>query len=149
MITVEYSETLAYSASLVFATLIEADVRQSWQTSLVSLRVEPAGLITPEAHVIETRKYMGYKTETTLRISAFELDRQLTLETLPDAPALQRESYQLEALSEQSCRLTYRVDAEGIPKMFEGLARKSQAKELPQNVEQLKSLLAERAARHA
>lgn len=142
MMTVEYSETLAYSAAAVFAALADLDLRQNWQTSLIGLRAEPAGPLALGSKIFETRKYMGYKTENVLVVSAYEPGRQLTLETEAGASSEQRETYLIEKLSEQSCRLVYRTESSGIPKMFEGLARKSQEKELPQNVGRLKSILA-------
>ena len=145
MITVEYSETLAYSATAVFAALADPEIRPNWQTSLVGLHAEPAGPLALGTKIFETRKYMGYKTENVLVVSVYEPGRQLTLETEAGVSSVQRETYLIEALSEQSCRLSYRSEASGIPKMFEGLARKSQEKELPQNVERLKSILASRA----
>lgn len=144
MITVEYSEVLAYPAAVVFAMLTDGEARTRWQTSLLEVHMEPAGALTPGTRLVETRKYMGYKTQTTLIVGAYEPHRQFTLETAPDAPALVRESYLIEALSEQSCRLVYHTEAAGIPKMFEALARKSQERELPKNIERLKELLASR-----
>lgn len=144
MITVEYSETLPYSAADVFAALTDLEARSAWQTSLVEIHGEPAGHIMPATRIFELRNYMGHKTEITLIVSAYEPGRCLTLETPPDAPALLRESYLIEPLTDRSCHLVYHTAAGGIPRMFEGLARKAQTKELPQNVERLNTLLASR-----
>jgi hypothetical protein len=144
VLTIEYSEVLAYPAAAVFAILTDVEARPAWQTSLLEVRAEPAGPLMTGSRLVETRKYMGYKTRTTLIVSVYEPGRQLTLETAPDAPALVRESYQIETLSDQSCRLVYHTEADGVPKMFEALARKSQERELPQNIERLKTLLAKK-----
>ena len=77
-------------------------------------------------------------------VTECEQDHLLTLETPAEAPNLFRESYRIEPLSEEACRVHFTVDVGNVPKVAEFFMRQEMKKAQPQNAVRLKSILANR-----
>jgi hypothetical protein len=76
-----------------------------------------------------------------MRVTEFEQDRLLTLATETGASNPFRESYRIEPLSEETCRVQFIIDAGNVPKVAEFFMRQEMKKAQPQNAARLKSLL--------
>lgn len=145
MLTFEYTDTFDVPAADVFALLSELDARPAWIAGIIEVRVTPPGPARLETGYYEVGKFSGFKSEKTMTVTEFEQDRLLTLAT-PDGVANSfRETYRIEPLSEQTCRVQFTIEVGGAPKVAEFFMRQEMKKTQPQNVARLKSLLAERA----
>ena len=145
MITVETRTTFDASAAAVFAVLTDLEARAIWLSpGILEDRVTPAGPARLGASLFESGKYSGFKSEKTMLVTEFEQDRRLSLATPPEVRESFRESYRLEQLSAESCRLHVTVEVGGVPKLAEFFMRQSLTKEQAQAMEQLKSILANR-----
>ena len=145
MLTFEYTDTFDVPAADVFALLSELDARPAWIAGIIEVRATPPGPARLETGYYEVGKFSGFKSEKTMTVTEFEQDRLLTLAT-PDGVANSfRETYRIEPLSEQTCRVQFTIEVGGAPKVAEFFMRQEMKKTQPQNVARLKSLLAERA----
>jgi hypothetical protein len=103
--------------------------------------VTPPGPACLGTSSFEAGKFSGFKSEKTMSVTEFEQDRLLTLATGDGAPNPFRESYRIEPLSEETCRVQFIVDVGNVPKVAEFFMRQEMKKAQPQNVARLKSLL--------
>ena len=143
MITVESTTTFDASAAAVFAVLTDLEARATWLSpGILEDRVTPAGPARLGTSLFEAGKYSGFKSEKTMIVTEFEQGRLLTLATPPEVRESFRESYRLEPLSAQSCRLHVTVEVGGAPKLAEFFMRQSLTREQAQAMERLKSVLA-------
>lgn len=138
----EYTDTFEASASTVFAALTDLEARPTWIAGIQQIRVTPPGPARPGTSYFEAGKYSGFKSEKTMSVTEFEPDRLLILETAADAPNPFRESYRLEPLSTNTCRVHFIIDVGNVPKVAEFFMRSEMKKTQPQNAARLKSLLA-------
>jgi hypothetical protein len=145
MLTFEYTDTFDYSAADVFALFTDLKARSSWVDGDISeQRVNPEGPAHLGTSYFESGKYSGYKNEKTMFVTEFEQDRLLTLATTADAPQFFRESYSIDPLSENTCRVQFTSEVGSVPKVAEFFMRQSMKKSLPQNVVRIKSALSSR-----
>src|SRR5215471_2422516 len=142
MSTFEYTDTFDYSAADVFAALTDLEVRPNWIKGIYEVRVTPPGPARLGTSYFEAGKFSGYKSEKTMSVSEFEQDRLLTMATPAGASNPFRESYRIEPLSEEACRVHFTVEVGNVPKVAEFFMRQQMKKEQPQQAARLKSLLA-------
>ena len=142
MITFEYTDTFDYPAATVFALLTDLDARPTWIKGILEVRVTPAGPARPGTSYFEAGKFSGFKSEKTLLVTEFEQDRLLTLATPTEAKEPWRESYRIEPLSEEACRVHFTIEVGDVPKVAEFFMRQAMKKDQPQNAARLKSMLA-------
>ena len=137
----EYTDTFDSPAAAVFALLTDLEARPTWIAGIFEVRVTPPGPARLGTSYFEAGKFSGYKSEKTMLVTEFEQDRLLTLATEAEAPNPFRESYRIEPLSEEACRVQFIVDVGNVPKVAEFFMRQEMKKAQPQNVARLKFLL--------
>jgi len=142
MLTFDHTDTFDYPAVAVFALLTDLEARPSWIKGILETRVTPPGLARLGARYFEAGKYSGFKSEKTMTVTEYEQDRLLILATEAEAPQSFRESYRIEPLSADACRVHFTFEVGGVPKVGEFFMRQAMKKELPQNADRLKSVLA-------
>jgi ribosome-associated toxin RatA of RatAB toxin-antitoxin module len=145
MVTFEYTDTFDYSAAAVFAALTDLEARPTWIKGILEVRVTPAGPARLGTSYFEAGKFSGFKSEKTMSVTEYEQARLLTLATPAEASNPFRESYRIEPLSEETCRVHFTVDVGNVPKVAEFFMRQEMKKAQPQNAARLKSILASRA----
>jgi ribosome-associated toxin RatA of RatAB toxin-antitoxin module len=145
--TFEYTDTFDHPATAVFALLTDLDARPTWITGILEVRVTPPGPAQLGTSYFEAGKFSGFKSEKTLLVTEFEQDHLLTLATPAGAKDPWRESYSIEPLSEESCRVHFTIDAGNVPKVAEFFMRQAMKKAQPENAARLKSILASQASR--
>jgi Polyketide cyclase / dehydrase and lipid transport len=144
MATFEYADTFDYPAADAFALLTDLEARSTWITGILEVRITPAGPAHLGTSYFEAGKFSGFKSEKILLVTEFEQDRLLTLATTAEAKDPWRESYSIEPLSEETCRVHFTIEAGNVPKVAEFFMRQAMKKEQPQNAVRLKSILASR-----
>ena len=142
MLTVEFTDTFDSPATAVFALLTDLEARPTWITGIYEVRVTPPGPARLGTSYFEAGKFSGYKSEKTMSVSEFEQDRLLTMATPAGASNPFRESYRIEPLSEEACRVHFTVEVGNVPKVAEFFMRQQMKKEQPQQAARLKSILA-------
>ena len=147
MLTVEHTNTFDFSAEDVFALLTDLDARAEWIKGIIEVRVTPAGPARLGTSYFELGKFSGFKSEKTMNVVEFEQDRLLTLATPAEVSNSFRESFHVEPLSEQSCRVRFSIEVGGAPKVAEFFMQQAMKKEQPQQVALLNSLLASRTGK--
>ena len=144
MSTFEYTDTFDYSAAAVFTALTHLQVRPTWIKGILEVRVTPPGPAHLGTSYFEVGKFSGFKSEKTMSVTEYEQDHLLILATPAEASNPFRESYRIEPLSEESCRVHFTVDVGNVPKVAEFFMRQEMKKAQPQNAAHLKSILASR-----
>jgi uncharacterized protein YndB with AHSA1/START domain len=145
MATFEYTDTFDASAAAVFAALTDLEERPPWIKGIQEVRVTPPGPARLGTSYFEAGKFSGYKSEKMMLVTEFEQDHLLTLATEAEASTPFRESYRIEPLSEETCRVHFTIDVGNVPKVAEFFMRQEMKKAQPQNAARLKSILASRA----
>ena len=141
----EYTDTFDFPASAVFALLVDLPARPDWiHGTFYEIRVTPEGPARLGTGYFESAKFSGFKSEKTLRVTDFEQDCLLTLASDEAAKQPWRESYCIEPLSEEACRVHFTIDVGNVPKVAEFFMQNQMKKDQPQNAARLKSLLAAR-----
>lgn len=138
---VEKSAIFASPASAIFRMIADFQTKSSWQTDVLEAYLVSPGLLQQGARVFQARTYGGRRNETTLIISEYVQDRQLTLETSINERPRARESYHIEPLSEQECRLSFQLELDGIPPVLTFLVRQVIATTMASSLERLQVLL--------
>ena len=144
MATFEYTDIFDYPQASVFALLTDLEARPTWIKGIQEVRVTPAGQARLGTSYFEAGKFSGYKSEKTMLVTEYEQDHLLALETPAGAPNSFRESYRIEPLSEEACRVHFTLDVGNVPKVAEFFMRQEIKKSQPQNAARLKSILANR-----
>jgi ribosome-associated toxin RatA of RatAB toxin-antitoxin module len=144
MATFEYTDIFDYPQASVFTVLTDLEMRPTWIKGIQVVRVTPAGLAHLGTSYFEAGKFSGYKSEKTMLVTEWEQDHLLTMETSAEAPNSFRESYRIEPLSEEACRVHFTLDVGNVPKVAEFFMRQEMKKAQPQNAARLKSILANR-----
>ena len=85
MIRVEHSVTIGRPPSEVFAYVCDADKLPEWQSTALEARWETPGPIAVGSRAVEVRKFLGRRMESTMEVTAFEQDRELSFRVL-DGP---------------------------------------------------------------
>ncbi len=140
----EYTDIFDASAADVFALLTNLDARPSWIAGILEVRVTPAGPARLGTSYFEAGKFSGFKSEKTMFVTELEQDRLLTMATAENASNPFRETYRIEPLSPEACRVHFTVEVGNVPKVAEFFMRQQMKKDQPQNATRLKSLLADR-----
>lgn len=142
MATFEYTDTFNCSSAGVFALLTDLEARPNWIQGILEVRVTPTGLARLGTGYYEVGKFSGFRSEKTMSVTEFEQDRLLVLATPEGASHPFRETYRIEPLAEESCRLTIIIEVGNVPQVAEFFMRQEMKKSQPRNAEQLKALLA-------
>lgn len=138
----EHTDSFDYPAEAVYAVIADLAARPNWIEGIQQAEVSPEGQAQLGTRYHEAGKFVGFKSEKTLVVTDCQPDRLLTLMTPDGAKAPWRESYRIEPLSERACRVHFTIEAGNVPKAGEFFMSKSMRKEQPQQVERLKSILA-------
>lgn len=144
MLTVKYTGTFDYPAADVFALLTDLEARPNWITGIIEVRVTPPGPARLETSYYELGKFSGFKSEKTMTVTEFEQDRLLTLTTPAEVSNSFRESFHVEPLSDEACRVDFTIEVGGAPKVAEFFMQQAMKKEQPLQTARLKSILANR-----
>ncbi len=148
MATFEFTATFDSPASAVFALLADLSARPEWiNGTYYEIRVTPDGPARLGTSYFESAKFSGFKSEKTLLVTEYEQDRLLTLTSEDSAKQSWRESYRIEPLSEETCRLHSTIEVGNVPKVAEFFMRQQMKKDQPQQVASLKSLIVAKAQR--
>ena len=140
----EYTDTFDSPAAAVFARLTDLEARPTWLAGIFEVRVTPPGPARLGTSYFEAGKFSGFKSEKTMSVTEYEQDHLLILATPAEASNPFRESYRIEPLSEESCRVHFTVDVGNVPKVAEFFMRQEMKKAQQQNAARLKSILASR-----
>jgi ribosome-associated toxin RatA of RatAB toxin-antitoxin module len=138
----EYTESFDYPAEAVYAVIADLAARPGWIGGIQRAEVSPEGPAQLGTRYHETGKFAGFTSEKTLVVTDCQPGRLLTLMTPDGAKAPWRESYRIEPLSEQACRVHFTTEAGNVPKAGEFFMGKAMKKEQPKQTERLKSILA-------
>ena len=144
MATFEYTDTFDSPAAAIFALLTDLEMRPGWIAGILEVRVTPPGPARLGTSYYESGKFSGYKSEKTLLVTECEQDHLLTLTAPAGAKDAWRESYRIEPLSEEACRVHFTIEVGDVPKVAEFFMRQAMKKAQPQNAARLKSILASR-----
>lgn len=139
---VEKSATFASPASTIFRVITDFQTKSSWQSDVLEAYLVSPGLLQQGARVFQARMYGGRRNETTLIISEYMQDRQLTLETPINERPRARESYHIDPLSEHDCRLSFQLELEGIPPALTFLVRQVIVVAMTSSLKRLQVVLA-------
>jgi carbon monoxide dehydrogenase subunit G len=106
MRTAERSTTLDRPANAVFAFLADIGNLPRWQSGVVRAEQTSPGPMAVGTTAVVERRLMGQDVRADLRVTRFEQDRAIVLET--DASGLHVEaSISLEVVDAMQCRVTF------------------------------------------
>jgi hypothetical protein len=134
---IEITENADYDqpADAIFAALTDFAAYPSWQEA-----VESATLLDPPvrigARVRVLRKEMGWRGTVNVTVAEFIPGELLTLATVEGTKPSVRQSYQLTSEGD-GCRVRYALALDGMPKMFEPLARAQLRRQIPKMLHRL------------
>ncbi|MBO0995627.1 SRPBCC family protein [Bacillus sp. SD088] len=137
----EYIDTFEFSSATVFAYISDLEARNKWVKGILESRVIPEGPAQLGSSYFEAGKYSGYKSEKTMYVTEYEQDYLLTLATPPEVRESFRETYRIEPLSGNTCRVYFTIEVGGVPKVAEFFMTQSMKKEQPKTSERLKAIL--------
>ena len=131
MIRVEHTVTIDRPPTEVFAYVSDASKLPEWQSTALEARWETAGPIAVGSRAVEIRKFLGRRMESTMEVTGFEQDRELSFRVL-SGPVPFQVTQKLEAVSGGT-----RVDlvAEGEPGGFFKMAEPLVARALRRQIE--------------
>ncbi|MFF0869871.1 SRPBCC family protein [Nonomuraea sp. NPDC003560] len=138
MITIDHTTTYARPAAAVFAVLSDPARFPEWQADVLESRAD--GPLRDGVHVEQVRKVMGRRTEIGLTVADYVPGESLTLHTPPQAKPGVSQAYRVSDV-DGGCRVEFRLELEGVPKMAEHLVRTQLGKQVPQLFERLGTLL--------
>ncbi|MEV4288435.1 SRPBCC family protein [Nonomuraea bangladeshensis] len=138
MITIDHTASYARPADAVFAVLSDPGRFPEWQADVLESRMN--GPLREGAHVEQVRKVMGRRTEIGLTVADYVPGESLTLRTPPQAKPGVSQTYRVRD-TEGGCRVEFRLELNGVPKMAEHLVRTQLGKQVPQLFERLGTLL--------
>ncbi|GIN74275.1 hypothetical protein J14TS2_47500 [Bacillus sp. J14TS2] len=141
MATFEYIDTFEFSTATVFARITDLEARNEWVKGILESKVIPEGPARLGSSYFEAGKYSGYKSEKTMYVTEYEQDRLFTLATPPEEREKFRETYRIETISGNTCRVYFTIEVGGVPKVAEFFMTQSMKKEQPKTSERLKAVL--------
>lgn len=122
MIEISSSARYDQSASTVFAIVTDPSRYPAWQADVESASLAGDASAQRGARIRQVRKVLGRRAEIALTISELVPGEQLTLATDPDTKPAIRQSWRLQP-DDGGCRLDFRLNLDGVPRMAEHLAR--------------------------
>jgi hypothetical protein len=134
---IEITENADYDlpADVIFAALTDFAAYPSWQEA-----VESATLLDNPvrvgARVRVLRKEMGWRGVVNTTVAELIPGELLTLATVDGTKPSVRQSYQLTS-DGGGCRLSYSLALDGMPKMFEPIARSQLRRQIPRMLRRL------------
>jgi uncharacterized membrane protein len=140
MISVEHSITIEKPVEEVYAYTNDPDNTSSWQGGVVSVKY-PEGPLSKGTQFVEVRRFMGRDMETTVEVTAHELNKSYGAKAL-SGPIPFEVSVTYESVGSGTKMITL-VEAEpgGFFKLAEGAVSKQLKKSLQEDAERLKSIL--------
>jgi hypothetical protein len=144
-VLIEISEAARYQvpAGTIFAVLTDPSRYPAWQPDVQSASLEGEGPARLGASIRQVRMVMGRRTEIGLTITQLVPAELVTLATAAGAKAAIRQTYRLRADGD-GCRLEFQLTLDGAPPMAEHLARAQLTRQIPQMLERLASVAANR-----
>ncbi|WP_214414667.1 SRPBCC family protein [Sphaerisporangium fuscum] len=138
MITVDHTADYPYSAEAVFTVLSDLEGYPAWQSDVLEAHVD--GPPREGAAVAQVRKVMGRRTELDLTITEYVPGELITIRTAAGARPGVTQRYAVRPF-EDGCRVEFRLELDGVPKMAEHLVRAQLGKQVPLLFERLGALL--------
>jgi hypothetical protein len=142
VIDIETTSEYPHAAQAVFAILRDIERYPAWQEDVLEARLGASSgeEIAAGAKVLQVRKVMGRRTEIELSVEEFVPDELITLQTAPGVTPGVRQSYRVTADGD-GCRLDFRLQLDGVPRMAEHLAKAQLGHQVPKMLERLGALL--------
>jgi uncharacterized protein YndB with AHSA1/START domain len=142
---IHISRTARYDqpAGTIFAILTDPSRYPAWQPDVQSAILAGDGPARQGARVRQVRTVMGHRTEIGLTFTRLVPAELVTLATAAGAQPAVRQSYRLWQDGD-GCRLDYKLTLDGVPKMAEHLARAQLTRQIPQMLERLATIAANR-----
>jgi len=140
MIKAEHSITINKPVEEVFAYVNTPDNTTKWQGGVEAVRY-PDPTPSVGTQYVEVRKFMGREMETTLEITALELNKKFAAKTIK-GPVPFDVTVTFEAVA-GGTKMTTTVEGEpgGFFKLAQGMVGKQLEKSLKEDNERLKTLL--------
>ena len=141
MIRVEHSVTIDRPPSEVFAYVCDAEKLSEWQSTALEARWELPGPIAVGSRAVEVRKFLGRRMESTMEVTAFEEDRELSFRVL-DGPVPFHVTQKLEAVG-GGTRIDVVLEGEpgGFFKLAEPLVARAAKRQLEGDSATMKDIL--------
>ncbi|MFF4893560.1 SRPBCC family protein [Micromonospora chersina] len=138
MIEIEHTAEYPQPATALFAVLADIEGYPAWQADVAQCHLD--GPLRQGATVTQVRTVLGRRTEVELRVVRIEPERALVLSTGPHARPAVTQRYAVSDAGD-GCRVTFRLELEGVPRMAEPLVRVQLGKQVPQLFLRLGELL--------
>jgi Polyketide cyclase / dehydrase and lipid transport len=134
---IEISENAEYDlpADAIFAALTDFASYPSWQEAVESATLLDSP-VRVGARVTVLRKEMGWRGTVNVTVAELVPGELLTLATVEGTKPSVRQSYQLTSEG-GGCRLRYALALDGMPKMFEPIARAQLRRQVPRMLRRL------------
>ena len=141
MIRVEHSVTINRPPSEVFAYVSDPEKLPEWQSTALEARWETPGPIAVGSRAVEVRKFLGRRMESTMEVTGFELDRELSFRVL-DGPVPFQVTQKFEAVGDGT-RLDVVLEGEpgGFFKVAEPLVARAAKRQLEGDSATMKDIL--------
>ncbi len=141
MVRVEHDVVIDRPVSEVFAYLTDPDSLPEWQAGVLEARTQSQGPMGVGTRIIDVRKFLGRRIESTVEVTGYEPDRRFDLQVV-SGPIQFRVSHILEPVN-GTTRLT--ITAEGEPggffKVAEPLVARQAKRQFENDYSTLKDLL--------
>jgi hypothetical protein len=143
MIQISGSARYDTPAGTIFAILTDPSRYPAWQPDVESATMAAGGPARQGARIRQVRTVMGRRTDIDLTITHLVPVELVTLATTAGAQPAVRQSWRLRPDC-GGCRLDYRLTLDGVPKMAEPLARAQLTRQIPQMLDRLAAIAANR-----
>jgi ribosome-associated toxin RatA of RatAB toxin-antitoxin module len=145
MIDIRWEARYHAPASTIFAVIAEPSRYPAWQPDVESASLDGDGPARLGARIHQVRKVMGRRTEVATTITKLVPAELFALATDPGAKPAVAQTYRLQAEG-HGCRLEFHLTLDGIPTMAEHLAGAQLTRQIPQMLERLATIAANRHA---
>lgn len=143
MIQISGSARYDTQAGTIFAILTDPPRYAAWQPDVESASMAGDGPARQGTRIRQVRTVMGHRTDIGLTITHFVPAELVTLATAAGARPAVRQAFRLRPDGD-GCRLYYRLTLDGVPKMAEHLARAQLTRQIPQMLDRLATIAANR-----
>ncbi len=96
VVRIDFTVEIERPVEDVFAYLTDVNSLPQWQSSLVEMRAETDAPMRVGTRLVETRKFLGRRMESTLEVTAYERNRLWALRVV-DGPVPYRVEHTLES----------------------------------------------------
>lgn len=142
---IEISRTARYDApaGTIFAVITDPSRYPAWQHDVQSASMAREGPARQGARIHQVRTVMGRRTAIGLTITQLVPAELVTLATAAGAKPAMRQTYRLRPDGD-GCRLEFQLTVDGVPPMAEHIARAQLTRQIPQMLERLATIAANR-----